>query len=162
MKYFGAPGGLLLAALLAGEPIAAPGPVPPQLLGRWQARQISLVTRHAVPPQVQEQMNDSAMAVANAELRHHTLEQVVEFRPDGTYCYNQARQHQPVATEAGTYEVQRNVIEGQVSGLAARSSFAQWRIAQLGRRQLVLEQPIWADSLGISQQIAFRRLPPGP
>ncbi len=162
MKYFGGPSGLLLATLLAGKPGAAPGPVPPQLLGRWQAQQISLVARHAVPPRVQEQMNDSAMAVTNAELRHHTLEQVVEFRSDGTYRYDQARPHQPVATEAGTYAVQHDVIEGQAPGTATGSSFARWRIVQLGRRQLVLEQPIWADSLGISQQIAFSRLPPGP
>ena len=162
MKYLGGPGGLFLAVLLAGRPAAAPGPVPPRLPGRWQARQISLVTSHVVPYALQEQMNDSALAIINLELRHRTLAQVVEFRPDGTYRYDQARHGQPVAAEAGTYTVRQNVIESQSPGTAAGSSFARWRIVQLGRRQLVLERPMWGDSLGISQQIAFRRLPPGP
>ena len=161
MKHF-LVGGILLAGLLAGATGGALAQAPPRLAGRWQAQQISLLARRAVPHEVQEQMNDSAMALTNAELRHGTLRQVIEIQSGGTYRYEQTRTGQPPRTEVGTYAVRQNVIEGHSPGTAGGSSFARWRIARLGRRQLVLEQPIWADSLRISQQIEFRRLPPGP
>lgn len=151
----------MLAAALAAGPRVAPAQVPARLVGRWQAQQVSLLARRVVSHEVQEQMNDSAMALTNDELRQGALRQIVSFQTDGTYRYEQTRKGQPPHTEAGTYTVRQNVIEGQSPGTAGESSFARWRIAQLGR-QLVLERPIWADSLRISQQIEFRRLPPVP
>ncbi len=159
MRHWLVSSGFLLAGLLAGGTDEALAQVPPRLAGRWQAQQISLLARRVVSHEVQEQMNDSAIAVTNGELRHGALRQVVEFQPEGTYRYEQTRKGQPSRTEAGTYAVRQNVIEGHSPGTAGGSSFARWHIAQLGRRQLVLEQPIWADSLRISQQIEFRRLP---
>ncbi|MFD1467449.1 hypothetical protein ACFQ48_04365 [Hymenobacter caeli] len=162
MQHLSAFRGFLLAAALAGGPREAAAQAPARLAGHWQALQISLVANHVVSHALQERMNDSALAVTNFELRHHTLEQVVEFRADGTYRYAQKSKSAPARTETGTYTVGKSVVEAQSPGAAEGSSFARWRIVRLGRRQLVLERPMWADSLRIGQQVEFRRWPPTP
>jgi hypothetical protein len=146
---------LSLAGWAAGLPAAAP------LVGEWQLRQVSFVAERPLSHELQEQLDDSAIAVLNEGLRQGHTRQLVSFRPDGTYQLHHYEVPAPLPawTEAGTYRLAGQVLTGLAPAAPHGSSFAQGRLRKLTARQLVLHFPFGPDSLRIFKQLAYTRRP---
>lgn len=141
--------------------VARPGwaQVPPLLPGRWELRQISFVANQTVPPDMLERMDDPEVAELNQEMIAKAAHLVVEFRPDGTYCFTVVRAGQPDRTERGTYNVRGATLLAQSPGTEGGSSFDHQLLVELTRRQLLIKFLVGDELPGVEEELEYRRVP---
>lgn len=139
----------LLATGLAG---AAPVP----LAGTWQQRQTVFVARRPISHGQQEQLDDSATAALNTQLRRGQTTVCLTLRPDGRYQRTQAAKGQEPATEAGRYRLSHDTL--YLRPATAPSALpAVVRVVRLTRRVLVLEFLLWEPADAVFEQLEFGR-----
>lgn len=120
---------------------------------------MSFVAERPLSHELQEQLDDSAVAVLNEGLRQGHTRLLVSFRPDGTYQIDHYETPAPLPawTEAGTYQLAGQALMGLAPAAPHGSSLAQGRVRKLTARQLVLDFPFGPDSLRIFKQLAYTR-----
>ena len=148
---------LLLLVVLVAEPLRAQ--VPPALVGRWALQQIAYEASRPMPDTLQEQLFHSPAADTNIGISNGELLLVVDFRPDGTYCYTTSRRSKAVHTEQGRYEVRKGKLYSQATDTTATPLFDGQEIVQLTRRKMLLQSPFLNPSLQLFEQLLYFRLP---
>ncbi|WP_157887061.1 hypothetical protein [Hymenobacter sp. PAMC 26628] len=148
----------LLPGLLPGPaPAGPPQVLPPRLAGQWRQHAVAFMARRVLTAEEQEHLNDSAVAVLNAQLRQGRAAIVLTLRPGGGYRYARAGPAGALAEEAGTCRFSRDTLYLRPAAGPPALLPPALRVVRRGRRVLVLEFPFGDPVNKISEQLLFRR-----
>jgi hypothetical protein len=147
---------LLVAALLLAAPAQAQ--IPAELLGRWEAYEISFTVTGALTDSVRDRLNDPQTADINHGIAEGTTHLRVEFRADGGYQFTVTRGEEMMQAEIGTYKVVEGRLQASSPSSRNGSSFDDQQIRKLSRRVLVLAFPVGEEMPGVEEEIEYRRV----
>ncbi|SNC66385.1 hypothetical protein SAMN06265337_1593 [Hymenobacter gelipurpurascens] len=152
---------LLFLVLLLLLTKAAKAQVPAALVGRWALKQITFEARRPLPDSLQAKLFYSPAGETNAAVKEGSLTVEVEFRADGTYDYEMARQNQkePFYAEHGRFEVKNGrLFSYGTTDDHSEPTLDKQTIVRLTRNVLQVEFPIWRPEQQVFQQIRYVRV----
>jgi hypothetical protein len=149
----------LLIVVLLLLTTATKAQVPAGLVGRWALKQITFEARRPLADSLQAKLFHSPAGETNAAVKEGSLTVEVEFRADGSYDYEMARQKEPFYSEHGRFEVKNGMLYSYSTAEEhSEPTLDKQSIIRLTRNVLQVEFPIWRPEQQVFQQIRYERV----